>query len=301
MTAASLPQRLQSVFNRRFVGPIFLAPALVLFAFFSWNPIVQSFIIAFQEPSMRHDIPPKFVGFQNFTVLFDDPRFYQSWYNIFIFVVLALLIGYLVPVILAIAINEMRHLKAYLRLGYYLPVIIPLVVVAILWKYVYAPDEGLLDSLLQVVGFHPVRWLINGKTAMLSLVIMATWKGAGGAMIIYLAALQGVPQQLYEAAEIDGASIWQRIRSITLPHILPVMFILFILQIIGTAQLFVEPFIMTQGGPAYKTYSVLMYIYDAAFRYYDYGVAAAMGLILFMVLVALTIVYFAIQRRFYRG
>jgi multiple sugar transport system permease protein len=288
----------QTLFNRRVVGPLFLAPALALFAFFSWNPIVRSFIISFQEYSMRRDVPPKFVGLQNFKTLLDDDRFKQSWNNILVFVVLALLIGYLVPVILAIALNEMRHFKGYLRLGYYLPMIIPLVVVAILWKYVYLADEGLLDSLVQLVGLNPVRWLINGKTAMLSLVIMATWKGAGGAMIIYLAALQGVPAQLYEAAEIDGASVWQRIRAITLPHILPVMFILFILQIIGTAQLFVEPFIMTNGGPAGKTYSVLMYIYDAAFRYYDYGVAAAMGLTLFVVLVALTVIYFAVQRRF---
>jgi multiple sugar transport system permease protein len=234
-------------------------------------------------------------------VLFEDSRFYQTWYNILVFVVLALLIGYLIPVILAIAINEMRHCKTYLRLGYYLPLIIPLVVVAIMWKYIYSPDEGLLDSLIQLLGFKPVGWLINGKTAMLSLVIMSTWKNAGGTMIIYLAALQGVPPQLYEAAEIDGATVWQRIRNITLPHMLPVMFILFILQIIGTAQLFVEPFIMTGGGPADKTYTPLMYIYNQAFSFMDYGVAVAMGLTLFIVLVTLTIIYFAIQRRLTRG
>ena len=280
------------------ISILFLIPAIVLFTVFSWRPIIWSFIISFQDYPMNPAFKAKFVGWKNFKILFEDPLFYQSWRNTLLFVILGLIIGYFIPVILAILINEMRHFKSFLRLGYYLPVILPLVVVAIMWKFLYMPNEGFFDSLLKAIKLSPVNWLQNEKTAILSLVIMSTWKNAGGTMIIYLAALQGVPPQYYEAAEIDGANIWQRLRTITIPHILPIMLIMLILQIIGTFQVFVEPYIMTEGGPNNKTLTVLLHIYRSAFIYGDMGVAAAMGLMLFLLLVFLTIIYFQVQKRF---
>lgn len=283
------------------IGVIFLLPAFILFTLFSWRPIIMSFIISFQQEKMvENKAVMKFVGMQNFKALFEDRLFYQSWGNTLVFVVLGLLVGYFFPIILAITINELRHFKSFMRLGYYLPVILPLVVVAIMWKFLYLPQEGLFDAFLTQVGMSPVHWLQNEKTAILSLVIMSTWKNAGGSMIIYLAALQGVPPQYYEAAEIDGANIWQRLRAITIPHLIPIMLIMLILQIIGTFQVFTEPFIMTEGGPNDKTLTVLLYIYRAAFRYMDFGIASAMGLILFFLLVILTVIYFIVQRKFDR-
>ncbi len=284
----------------RWISVAFLTPALVLFALFSWWPILQSFLISFQEYSTQAGVQTRWVGFENFrqVLVVDRDITLAAWGNVILFVVLGLLVGFLVPVGLAIAINEMRHANAFFRIAYYVPAILPLVVVTIMWKYIFTPEEGLLDSMFRYVGLPAVGWLINKGTAMLGLVIMATWKGAGATMLIYLAALQGVPADLYEAAELDGATVWQRIRHITMPFLLPVMMILLILQIIGTFQIFTEPYIMTKGGPARGTYTVLMYIFDKLFKEYNYGQATAMGLLLFAALVALTVVYSRITRRF---
>lgn len=285
--------------QQRSVAIAFVAPALFLFALFSWWPILQSFIVAFRTYSPDPRQPSHWVGLENFRqVLFVDGDIAATvWLNVLLFVVLGLVVGYIVPIVLAIALNEMRHLNSFFRVAYYLPAILPAVVVTIMWRFIYAPEEGLLDSLFLRMHLQPVGWLINKSTAMLALVIMATWKGAGATMVIYLAALQGVPSDLYEAAELDGASIPQRVRHITFPQLLPLMLILLILQVIGTFQIFTEPYIMTRGGPARGTYTVMMYIFDKMFGEYDYGQAAAMGLILFFVLIGLTIVYAQVASR----
>jgi multiple sugar transport system permease protein len=277
----------------------FLAPAIVLFALFSWWPIAESFVIAFRSYSPDPTQPSRWVGFENFrqVLVVDGDIALSAWLNVLLFVLLGLIIGYVIPIAMAIAINEMRHANSFFRIAYYIPAILPAVVVTIMWRFIYAPEEGLLDSLFQALHLEPVGWLINKSTAMLAIVIMATWKGAGATMIIYLAALQGVPPDLYEAAELDGASIRQRIRHITIPQLMPVMLILLILQVIGTFQIFTEPYIMTKGGPARGTYTVMMYIFDKMFGEYNYGQAAAMGLILFAALVGLTIVYARATRK----
>lgn len=285
--------------RQRALGLSFLAPAIVLFALFSWWPIIQSFVISFQDYGGNPDAKPRWEGLQNFHQVLevDSDVAAAAWFNVLLFVVMGLLVGYILPVLLAVAINEMRHANSFFRIAYYLPAVLPLVVVTIMWKYIYAPEEGLLDSLLRLIGLAPVGWLIHKGTAMLALVVMATWKGAGATMLIYLAALQGIPSELYEAAELDGASIRQRLRHVTLPQLLPVMMIMLILQIIGTFQIFAEPFIMTKGGPARGTYTVLMYIYDKLFNEYSFGEAGAMGLMLFGALVCLTLVYYAVTRK----
>lgn len=271
----------------------------MLFAFFSWYPIIQSFVISFQDYSLDPNVPSRWVGFENFrqVLIVDADVTITAWLNVLLFVVLGLLVGFFIPIGLAIALNEMRHANSFFRVAYYLPSILPMVVAVILWKHIYTPEEGLLDALFRSVGLPAVGWLINKSTAMLALVIMATWKGAGATMVIYLAALQSVPSDLYEAAELDGASLRQRVRHITLPHVMPIMLILLILQVIGTFQIFTEPYIMTKGGPARGTYTVLMYVYDKLLREYNYGQASAMGLLLFLVLLALTVVYARVTRK----
>lgn len=274
---------------------LFLLPALLVFGTFSWYPIVRGFIISFQRIDLIN--PPQWVGLENFRFVLRDPLFFTAWRNTFQFTALALLLGYLVPIVLAIAVNEMRHGKAYFRLAFYLPVILPPMVAILLWKWLYDPGPGLANSLLRFFGFGPQPWLQSPRTAMTSLVIMSTWANAGGTMLLYLAALQGIPAHLYEAAEIDGANLWQRLRHITIPQIRTVMLILLVLQIIGTMQVFTEPFVMTDGGPVNSTITVLLLLYRYAFRFQNFGAASALGLILFVVLVIFSLVYLWLTRR----
>ena len=277
---------------------LFLLPALLLFAYFSWMPIIRGFIISFQEYSIVGE--SHWVGFDNFRKLLNHDLFYKAWGNTILYVLFGLAVGYFVPILLAICINEMRQLRSYFRISYYLPAILPLVVTAILWKNLYNVDSGLLNYILTHLGLSKASWLQSSipGVPILCLIFMATWKGAGATMLIYLAALQGIPETLYEAAEIDGASIFQRVRRITLPQLLPVMLIVLILQIIGTFQMFVEPFIMTKGGPNNATLTVLLQIYDYAFKYFWMGEASALSMMLFLFLLILTFAYFKITNRF---
>jgi multiple sugar transport system permease protein len=277
---------------------LFLLPALLLFAAFAWYPIVRGFVISFQRVDLIN--PPVWVGLANFRLVVSDPLFSQAWGNTIQFTLLALLLGYLAPVILAIAVNEMRHGRSYFRLAFYLPVILPPMVVVILWKWFYDPGPGLINTLLRALHLPPQPWLQSPDTAMLSLVILSTWANAGGTMLLYLAALQGIPAHLYDAAEIDGANLWQRLHHITLPQIRGVMLILLVLQIIGTMQVFTEPFVMTDGGPVNATLTVLMLLYRYAFKYGNFGAAAALGLLLFVVLVAFSLLYLWLTRRLNR-
>ena len=274
---------------------LFLLPALILFGTFAWYPIVRGFIISFQRIDLIN--PPQWVGLDNFRLVLNDPLFFRAWRNTLQFTLLALLLGYLVPLLLAILINEMRHGKAYFRLAFYLPVILPPMVSILLWKWLYDPGPGLANSVLRSLGFAPQQWLQSPRTAILSLVIMSTWANAGGTMLLYLAALQGIPAHLYDAAEIDGANLWRRLAHITLPQIRTVMLILLVLQIIGTMQVFTEPFVMTDGGPVNSTITVLLLLYRYAFKFQNFGAASALGLILFVVLALFSLVYFRLTRK----
>jgi len=274
---------------------LFLLPAILLFLLFSWYPIINGFIISFQSIDLISGIN-SFVGFDNFRIVLSDSLFYKAVGNTMYFVFLGLLIGYLLPVILAIMVNEMHHGKSYFRLAFYLPVILPPMVSVLLWKWFYDPGMGLMNIFLGVFGLAPSEWIYSAKTAMPSLVLMSTWANVGGTMLLYLAALQGVPASLYESAELEGASVYQRIVSITLPEIRGVMAIMFLLQIIGTIQVFTEPFVMTDGGPAYSTLTVMQILYNYAFKFYDFGSASAVGLLLFIVLAFFSILYMKVSR-----
>lgn len=279
-------------------GYLFLLPALLLFALFSWWPILRGFVVSFQRIDLIN--PPQWIGLENFRLVLNDPLFVTAWRNTIQFTLLALLLGYLLPVVLAIAVNEMRHGRGYFRLAFYLPVILPPMVTVLLWRWFYDPGPGLANTVLRFFSLPPQPWLQSPRTAMLSLVILSTWANAGGTLLIYLAALQGVPAHLYEAAEIDGANVWQRLRHITLPQLRVVMLIMLVLQVIGTMQVFTEPFVMTDGGPVNSTVTVLMLLYRYAFRYNNFGAASALGLILFVVLVCFSLIYLWITRRMRR-
>jgi multiple sugar transport system permease protein len=281
---------------RQAVAYLFLLPALLAFAAFAWYPIGKGLVVSFQRVDLVR--PAEWVGLDNFRLLLDDPLFLIAWRNTLRFTLLGLLVGYLAPFLLAVAINELRHLRWYFRLAFYVPVVLPPIVTVFLWQWIFDPGPGLANAFLRRLGLEGQPWLQSPDTAMLSLVIVATWSHAGATMLIYLAALQGIPGHLYDAAEVDGANLLRRLVDITLPQMRFVLLIMLVLQIIGTMQVFTEPFVLTDGGPANATLTVMLLLYRYAFQYGNYGAASALGLMLFAVLVACSLLYLWLTRRF---
>jgi multiple sugar transport system permease protein len=285
--------------RRNLGGYLFLLPALLIFALFVWYPLVLGFVLSFQSVDMIN--PAIWVGWANYHKVFSDPLFSVAWHNTLTFTGYALLFGYVVPLVLALLINEMRHGRALFRLAFYLPVMLPPIVTAFLWLWLYNADFGLINALLQAIHLPGGLWLENQNTALPALVVVATWGAAGSTMLIYLAALQGVPASLYEAAEIDGSNLWQRIWHITLPTIRPIMLLMLVLQIIATMQVFTEPFTITGGGPNNATLTVLILIYRYTFQDAEFGEASALGVILFLVLAVFALIYMRMTSRLMEG
>lgn len=272
-----------------------LCAALVVFAMFSWYPIVRGVLLSFQQVDFVN--PPTWVGFDNFTRLFEDPLFGVAWRNTVLFTGFALVFGFLVPFLTAVLLNELRHARAFFRLAVYLPVMLPPVVTALLWKWFYDPGPGLFNSALHALGLPGPQWLDSSGTAMLSLVFVSTWANMGSTTLIYLAALQTIPGELYEAAELDGAGMWRRLRHVTFPQTRFVLLVLLLLQIVATMQVFTEPYVMTGGGPDDSTVTVLLLLYRYAFVYNDFGSASAMSLLLFVALGVFSAMYVRLTRR----
>jgi multiple sugar transport system permease protein len=277
----------------------FLLPMLVIFGLFAWFPIVRAFVMSVQDTNLVSD--PVFVGLQNFQRVLADPLLGIAVRNTAWFAFLALIFGFPVPIILAVLMSELRSRRGLFSALAYLPVVVPPVVSVLLWRFFFsASPTGVFNTVLGWFGLGPLPWLQNAGTAMPSIVIEATWAAAGATVIIYLAALVGVRPELYDAAEVDGASIWQKIRYITLPQIRNVLFVTLILQLIATAQLFTEPLLFTGGGPANSTMTVLLLIYKYAFQNSlggDYGMAAALSLMLAAFLAVFTAGYYWLTRR----
>lgn len=292
-------QQRRVAFRRNLSGYLFLLPALLVFALFVWYPIVLGFLMSFQNVDLIS--PPTWVGLANYRTVFADPLFAIAWRNTLEFTGYALLIGYLIPLILALVINEMRHGKAFFRLAFYFPVMLSPIVTVFLWRWIYNPDSGMLNAILGLLHLPPGLWLELPSTALPALVVVATWSGAGTTMLIYLAALQGVPAVYYEAAEIDGANLWQRLWHITLPSLRPMLMLLLVLQIISTMQVFLEPFTITSGGPQNATMSILLLMYNYAFQQGNFGGASALGDLLFLVLAVFALIYMRMTSRLTQG
>ncbi|MEV0036172.1 carbohydrate ABC transporter permease [Streptomyces sp. NPDC056909] len=272
----------------------FLIGGLLCFALFSWYPAIRAVIIAFQKYTPGS--APEWVGTDNFTQVFHDPEFGAAWRNTLTFTLIALLIGFAVPFVMALVLNELRHAKSFFRVVVYLPVMIPPVVSALLWKWFYDPGAGLANEALRFLHLPTSNWTNGADTALLSLVIVATWANMGGTVLIYLAALQGIPGELYEAAELDGANIWQRVRHVTIPQTRFIILMLMLLQIIATMQVFTEPFVITGGGPENSTVTILYLIYKYAFLYNDFGGACALSVMLLIVLSLFSALYLRLTR-----
>ncbi|MFI1176241.1 carbohydrate ABC transporter permease [Streptomyces melanogenes] len=280
--------------RRQLTAHGFLIGAVLCFAFFSWYPMAREFALAFQKTK---DGRTTWAGWSNLSYVFHDPAFWQAWRNTLLFTGLALVLGFAVPFLVAVLLNEFRHGQGYLRLLVYLPVMLPPVASVLLFKYFYDPGYGLFNRILELVHLPAQQWLQSTDTAMVSVVIAATWMNMGGATLIYLAALQGIPGELYEAAELDGAGLLRKIWHVTIPQTRLILSLMFLMQIIATMQVFTEPFLLTNGaGPEGSTTTVVYLIYQYAFNFNNYGGAAALGLCLLVLLAGFSAVYVRLSR-----
>jgi multiple sugar transport system permease protein len=277
----------------------FALPMLAIFTAFSWYPIARLVVLSFQNTNLID--PPTWAGLANFSAVIHDPLFATAVKNTAYFAVLALIFGYPIPLIAAVLISESRRFRGVYAALAYLPVVIPPVVGVMLWKYVfYEPSNvGLFNTVLGWFHLGPYGWLQLPGTAMPALVVESTWANAGTTVIIYLAALTSVDRDLYDAASVDGAGLWKKIWHITLPQLRGVLLVTFILQIIGTAQVFLEPYLFTSGGPANSTLTVLLLVYQYAFGNsigVGFGQAAALSLMLAAFLAVFSVVFMRLTR-----
>lgn len=282
--------------SKQFIAYLFLLPALVLFGLFVWYPILKAVQMSFQDVSLTG--ASAWVGLDNYRLMLKDPAFEIAWRNSFEFALWSIVIGYLPPILLAILIREMRSAQGFFRIVYFLPTVVPSAVAVIIWRFIYDPDAGYLNAFLENAGVPHQLWLQDVNLVKPSIIVMMTWAGFGTTALIYLSTLQEIPTELYEAAELDGARPLQRIVHITFPHLIPVMSVLFILQVISVVQVFTEPFLMTNGGPGRETLTPALHIYNRAFgTRIDLGYASAWSVTLIMVLLLFSIVYRIINHR----
>jgi multiple sugar transport system permease protein len=252
-----------------------VSPYLIHFIIFVAFPVIFSFVLMFHRWNIIS--PMEYVGLNNFTRLFQDALFFKAIINTFIFLTIHIPLQIILALFLAELLNQQIRFRAFFRAAYFLPVVISGVVVTILWQQLYGLDMGLFNRALVAIGLNKVGWLVDPALAMPSIAIMATWKNVGLYVVLFLVGLQGVPPHYYEAADIDGATHWQKFRYITLPAINPTIFMVVILSTLGGFSLFIEPYIMTGGGPLNSTISAMLYIYKQGFSFYHMGYAAALG------------------------
>jgi len=272
---------------------LFIAPFILSMVFIVGGPIVAALFLSF----CKWDIltPIQFVGLDNYKEMFlQDPRFWHSLYNTAYFTLLSVPIGMVLSIAVAILMNQKVKGISFYRTLFYLPSVVGTgVAVAVLWKWIFNADSGLLNYMISLLTGIPMtecpKWLASELWSKPALVIMSFW-GVGGGMIIYLAGLQGIPVTLYEASEIDGASRWQQLWSVTLPGLSPVIFFQLIISIVNSFQIFNQVYVMTDGlgGPADSTLVMVLYIYQKAFKYYQMGYASALALVLFLVIMVVT-------------
>jgi len=274
---------------------LFLLPALIIFAVFSWYPIITTIVYSFQKVGLMG--PSKWVGLQNYVRMFGNPVFYTAWRNVLEFIALSLVFGFAVPIILSLMINEMRRFGSIFQVITYIPTLVPIAIALLIWRLIYAPEGGVLNSALKLVHIPPQLWLQDPHTVKLALIVIMTWLGAGGSILIYLAALKEINPEVYEAAELDGVSPLQRIIYITLPLLKSRMAIMMVLQIIAVAQVFTEPFILTTGGPGNNTLTPVLELYRTAFERSDFGLASTWSVSLLVVLGAFSVLYIWLTRK----
>lgn len=272
-------------------GWLLAAPYSVFLLAVAAYPILFALVLVFLHWDLVTS--PSFAGLDNVRLLAHDGRFWRAVANTFVFLGIHVPLQIATALALALALNRPLVFRAFWRAAFFLPVVISGAVVAILWSNLYATDVGLFNRLLVKIGLAPVPWLTDPRTAMPAIAFMVTWKNVGFYVIIYLAGLQYIPRSCQEAIEIEGASAWQRFRYLTLPSLLPQTILVVTLSTINGFQLFIEPYVMTGGGPLRRTYSIVLYLYTNAFSYQKMGYAATIGVALALMIGAVVL----LQRR----
>jgi multiple sugar transport system permease protein len=252
-------------------------PYIIFFLAFVAYPLVFSFILVFHRWNIV--TPMEWVGLKNFARLLNDPLFYTSLRNTLVFLGLHIPLQVLVALGFALLLNGKIRARGIFRAVYFMPVVVSGVVVTILWQQLYSYDYGVLNSVLRLCGFGPVPWLVNPQMAMPAIAVMATWKNVGIYIVLFLAGLQTIPRDLYDAANVDGASPLRQFFSITLPLLNPTIVVIVVLSTIGGFSLFIEPYVLTGGGPMQSTLSGMLYIYNQGFYFSHMGYAATLGIV----------------------
>jgi len=274
-------------------------PFLLLFSVFTAWPVISSLYMSFTDikaRDLRSPFAVGFVGFDNYARVFADETFRKAAFNTAYFVVIGVPLTLGIALAAAVALDKgVTRFRTLFRVGFFTPVVTSIVAVAVVWRFLLQPDSGLVNTILGWVGINGPDWLGSTTASMPSLIVMASWRNFGTAMIIFLAGLQSVPVMLHEAAAIDGASTWQRFRHITLPLLRPTLLFVSITTAVGYLQFFEEPLVMTQGGPLDSTISMSMFTYNQ-FGFGNYGFAAATSYVLFIIIVALTAFQFRLFR-----
>ncbi len=278
----------------------FLAPALALIGFFFFLPILGGFVLSLTDFDIYAIGSPeiaRFVGARNYAQVLHGWEFWNALRNTIYFVIVGGPLSVLASLGAALLLSaRLVRLKGLFRTAYFAPVVTTLVAVAIVWRYLYHPRYGFLNYALGALGVGPIDWLGDPRWAMPAIILLAVWKNFGYNMLILTAGLQSIPEELYEAAEVDGASAWRRFRSITLPGLAPTFLFVGVITMIGYFQLFAEPYVMTQGGPLRSTTSVMLLMYEEGFRWWRMGKASAIAFLLFAIVLAGTLAQLRMRR-----
>lgn len=279
---------------------LFLAPAMVLLTVFFFAPVIAGFALSltdFDLYTIGDSSNLRMVGFRNYRDLFTSAIFWTAFGNTMYFALVGGPLTVMVSLAAALLVNaKLTRFKTLFRTIYFAPVVTTLVAVAIVFKYIYHPRFGMLNRFLDLVGLGQPDWLGNPKLAMFAIILLAVWKGFGYTMIIFIAGLQQIPEELYEAARLDGAGPWRQFRHVTLPMLAPTFLFVGIVVAIGQLQIFAEPYVMTRGGPLNKTVTIVMLMYEQGFKFWEMGYAAAVAFVLFLVIGAATLLQLRLQR-----
>ena len=297
-TAKSLKNRkgIFSSVKRNMMGWLMLLPAVLCMYFFILRPMVMGAYLSFFD--MKGYTPQEFIGLENYRNVISNSSFTQTLLNTCKYVWWSVIVGFFLPIILSLMLNEMVHLRASLRFLLYLPAVLPASAAALLWYFIYHPSSGgLLNMVLMHFGLDPYVWLQDSGKTILYIIISMTWAGAGSNVLYYYATLQGVNRELYEAAVIDGSGFFRRLKIITLPHISGIVLLFFVRQIIGVFSVMEQPMMMTDGGPNGASMTLGLQIYKYAFVYYKPQLAIALSCILFLILVVFTSFYYVLDKK----
>jgi multiple sugar transport system permease protein len=274
------------------IGYLFTLPYVIFFAVFTAYPLGFAFYLTVHDWNIVRAVRP-FVGMRNYERLLGDELFWKALLNTGVFLVVHIPLQIVVALLLSVILNQQLRARGFFRVAFFLPFVTSGAIISLVWLRLYA-DDGILNAYLSQLGLGPVGWLSDPSVAMTSIAVMATWKNVGYYLMIFLAALQAIPEQLYEEATLNGATPWQRFRYITFPLLNPAFILVVILSTIGGFSLFVEPFVMTGGGPLDATLSLVLYLYQQAFQFLRMGYAAAIGVVLALMIFLVTVV----QRRY---